>query len=147
MTTIAYKDGIIAADTLLTCGGERAGHISKIEQVTLNGEKYIYAAAGNCPEAEMFREWLLAGSPKEYPFAFDSNTGVQALFINRRTKEVKYFLNSFVELKTIIPFYALGSGSSYAIGAMEHGASAHEAVKCAAVWDIHTGTKVESKKV
>ena len=72
MTTIAYRDGILAADSMFTvsteAGGARKFHVcSKLfrKEVTVGRRKHpvIIATAGETSPANVFVDWYGSGKP------------------------------------------------------------------------------------
>ena len=143
MTIIAYRDGIMAADSLIR--NERVlGESKKIDEVVIHGEKCLVATAGNVDKCELFRNWVINGmvdTPKLDEINEKDN--FEAFIIGERGE------NQFVSYETTCipcsieaPFYAIGSGSSIAIGAMERGATAKEAVEAAIKWSPDCGGRI-----
>jgi hypothetical protein len=136
MTTIAYKDGVLAADTLATSNCLRDNYGTKIWRVG----KLLVAASGNKACCLRFRTWVADGMEGESPFeGADLGNG---LVIAPDGNIVCWGENG--PWPVTVPFYTLGSGYQLALGALAAGASAIEAVKIAAEYDTHTGGEVES---
>lgn len=143
MTTIAYRDGIMAADSLLVKSALRAGSVQKIWQA-FDG---IAGVSGSIVDAIAFRAWSTSNSPEM------ACTGS----LPRRDSEQSYPHGYYVSNAGIIfgwdgasalvpveevPFVATGSGRELALGAMAAGASAEEAVRIAAQFDVYTGGRI-----
>lgn len=119
MTTIAVKDGIMAADSMVSSSyGRKATKIRKIRGS-------YYGVAGNWDDALQFFEWREKGGD---PPSMDD---ISALEIRKKT--LYYWSGSVAE--KIKPPYAIGSGADIAMGAMSFGATAEEAVKLACKLD------------
>ena len=120
MTTIAYKDGVLAADTRVTAGTTIFPNESKIvEGVGIAGSWEAVCALRN-GQAMPKKGWealTVAGT------MFDSG-GEQTLPEG--------------------DFWAIGSGAHFALGAMAMGATPEEAVKIAARYDTGTNDTVET---
>lgn len=56
--------------------------------------------------------------------------------------DVICFHQNGIERRAGLPFWADGSGADYALGAMQHGASAEEAIRAAMAWDTRTGGNI-----
>lgn len=123
MTCIAFKDGVLAADTLTTADGVRSGFAQKI----FRAGRLRIGAAGSAPLIEKFRDWLAAGMVGDAPLHSDD----AAFFvIAPSAPAVMWTQNGPWRIRE--PFWALGSGEHFAKGAMMAGASAEEAVLIAA---------------
>lgn len=134
MTTIAYRDGVLAADTLSTCNGMIETEVVKI----WDHKGYLGGAAGSHALCNRFRSWFVGGMDGESPFhGGDDGNGLVAVPDGKIIVWGKH--GSWTVNRA---FYALGSGEQIAMGAMAAGASAQEAVKIAATMDTITGSKI-----
>lgn len=144
MTTIAYKDGIIAADTQLTIGDVKMVSADKIN--VLNNHT-IFAAAGETPAiilAERFfrqDDWeSKLDSRPDIPKEDKEDNPLDAILI--------YKGKAYLVDRTCLPeplnhpFYAVGSGWKFAMAAMHSGLSAPDAVKFASELDVYTNDKI-----
>lgn len=135
MTTIAYRDGVLAADTLSTCEqGIMSFHTTKI------GAKagVVWSTSGLSAWGKRFRDWMTTGMKGDYPTP-DDTSGACVWMPNG---DMLSFGHNGIDFRPRLPFWADGSGQDYAIGAMQMGASAEEAVRAAMVWDHKTGGDV-----
>ena len=142
MTTIAYRDGVLAADSLLRCGQTRFGIVRKIIQA--NG--LAAALTGDMQDTVLLRRWLQAGCPEcgndgVSPWAILGQDGGSGIVVGSGGAMIfDYRLRRYpVEA----PFYADGSGADIAIGAMAAGATAEEAVRIACRYDTGSSEPVE----
>ncbi|MGY2258129.1 proteasome subunit beta [Pseudomonas sp. SDO55104_S430] len=139
MTTIAYKDGVIAYD----------GRITRGNQIT-------YDDFDKCLEREGVK-FVCSGSTADFESIISAWFGQQvescsavALIIadgvvwHSAVDETTGFWKS-----ALIPDrpYALGSGSEYALTAMDMGATAYQAVEMAMKRDNCTGGKIRTLTV
>lgn len=145
MTTIAYKNGTVAFDSLVTdASGMRVGYFCKAKRI---GD-YLAAGCGD-PEfvQEMF-DWIMAGFVEDCkPKSKSSDSEVIVIHKDSPNAVTSYS-------KTLIPMQykplmkgcgmSIGSGSDIAIGAMAYGASATEAVRIARKFDTSTGGRIHS---
>ena len=138
MTCVAYRSGVIAADSM-----------SVVEEVKMDNEVkvarrkgHLFGLAGNVmPPMEAAISWyfnkkrgkfspykfsLLVITPDEKVFDIDQNNGVSAI---------------------VAPFYAIGSGAIGAMCAMETGATAEQAVAACIKWCEGIGGKVIVRKL
>lgn len=131
MTTIVAHGRSMAADCQLTsANGTHYG--TKLFKV--NGS--IIGICGNFEQALKFIEWRR--NPDTIP-TFKNDYSVEALELSP-SQGLFYWGTEFVAVPIEEPFYAIGSGSNFAIGAMAKGADAREALKVAAQWDAYTGS-------
>lgn len=147
MTIIAYRDGIIAADSRVTvdseAGGTRMFRCEKLFRKTVkDGRKkvpVIIATAGESAPGLVFVDWY--GSDKPPPAALiDGNADFTCLILR---PDGLYEVDRWCRPeKIIMKFYAIGSGSKVALGAMELGASAKQAAEAACKWDPYCAAPV-----
>ena len=141
MTTVVYKDGIIACDSLATASWTIADPDCD-KRVTRDGVTFVF-----CGRPDQYDEFMDAyfSETKEIhknnecaAIVFD---GEKVWFAGIADERVfKYHIKKG---KT----YAIGSGQDHAWTAMDMGASAKEAVRIAAKRDAATGGKVRTVKV
>lgn len=144
MTTIAVKNGVMAFDSKITEDGGHVGYMNKGRKTS----KFLVATCGSVEDGEAFMDWLAAGgvAADKKLFGLDRNLDdFLAIAINKTGKVFRYEgrLYPFV---MEAPFFALGSGAPYAMGAMAFGASAAQAVKIASKFDLATGGTVRELK-
>lgn len=135
MTTIAYRDGVMAADTLVTSNGKRDGQKIKIAR---NAAGDLAGAAGNSAVCQQFLEWFSSGEKHEPP-EFDEELG-NGLIV-RADGTIELYMKHGVS-KSTADFYSLGSGYQIALGAMSMGATAEIAVRKAMEFDTESGGNV-----
>ena len=141
MTTIAVKDGFLAVDTLVTAGNENVGYASKW-RYSSNGDVMAWCGEFNIMKSAC--EWYDRGAHfHEAPQDILNADGMLVVLTS--------------EFDTIVfhqgrgdrcnaDCFAFGSGSAFARGAMEAGASAYDAVVITTDLDIYTGGDVECVK-
>lgn len=138
MTTIAYKDGIIASDSCATDeGSETAGAVKiqceKLFRKVVDGRDVIIATAGETAPGMVFVKWYGSGKKQSKRLAEADFT---VLVID---DGVLYESGPWCVLERVIsPFYAIGSGRKCALAAMACGKTALEAVEIAAMFDPYT---------
>lgn len=150
MTTIAFRDGIIAADSRMTysteAGGSRKHLCTKLyrNQITEGKRTFdvIIATAGQSSPALVFVDWYGSGKPiPDVLLNIDSDFTCLIL-----RPDGLYEADAFCRPDKIIEdFYAVGSGAKEAMTAMRCGKSAVEAVRLAAQSDPYTGGKIVSE--
>lgn len=132
VTTIAYRDGVLAADTLMTANGMRAGDQVKI----MRRGRLIIGFAGASRNFEAFRNWLASGATG----AFSSEDG--NVFIIPPDGCPVVWGDGDTPWRETAPFWALGTGEAVAMGAMQAGSSAEDAVRAAIALDVNSGGEI-----
>jgi ATP-dependent protease HslVU (ClpYQ) peptidase subunit len=140
LTTIAYRDGTISADTRITYNSYHNGNRHKL---ALMG-RYIVGLAGETWLRRPLEQWVEQGCPEaEVPEALlDNDDKFEAMLIDPDGKCFN------VESGFLVPveadYAAIGSGGMFALGAMAHGADSADAVAAAARHDKNTGGNIQS---
>lgn len=133
MTTIAFKDGLLAADTLSCWGGYFAGHVTKIHR---QGRLRL-GGAGSVTVYQQFRDWVRKGMSGECPLKKDI---ANVFLVLPDGTCVCWSDDGPFTMST--PTWAFGTGEKIAVGAMEMGASAEQAVRIAMRHDMYSGGDV-----
>ena len=132
MTTIAIKDGMVAADTM-QCGSFidpiKAEKIFRIDNANdllgREGSHIIIGGSGSMSEIQGFKYWVInSGLIEEYVWLEEAN-----FFILDEKGVWSY--ESTPHPVLCGSTFAFGSGDGFAMGAMKHGASPEEAVRVA----------------
>ncbi len=99
-----------------------------------------WGGAGSCGMLAQFRLWTL-GKAKRPEFKKDDDeketSEIEVLQLNPQ-KGIYLWINSDPPEFVNEPFYAIGTGAGFAVGAMSKGASPEEALEIAAKWDKGT---------
>ena len=133
MTTIVVTETEIAYDSQVTTSNQR--HRCAFEKVQARKGR-IYAFAGDASLFEACMGWYERGAkPKKAP------KGDWHLAVVTARGMWWYTYESRHGVKVAAPL-TLGSGADFAAGALEHGATAREAVAVAAKRDIYTGYEI-----
>lgn len=140
MTTIAYKDGVIAYDSRLTADITIIDddHNKHIES---EGKHYFYSGATGQREAFIACDQGKDTKLKEGANALVIENG--EVYCAGFNKDDGFFRNYVGKNKP----YAIGSGTDHALTAMDLGCTAKEAVKMAVKRDTCTGGKIRTYKV
>ena len=139
MTTIAWKDGKIAADRLCMRGGNLRSEVSKLHA----SAAWIYGGAGNLDEVLEIARWIASGMKREDRPTLDDG-GAFGLVVRRHDgKCFRVEGKRPVLCEVAETFTACGSGRDFAIAAMALGKNARDAVKLAARFDVYTGDAVD----
>ena len=148
MTTIAYKDGIMAGDGQCTWSGTKICKTDKkVFEINLGKRTTLIGMAGDVSHCYEFLDWFKKGAVLEQKPKFEEDfEDFIALVVKDPGTEkeaiVTYMQNSSYPCNVDIPYFAIGSGTEYALGAMYAGASAIEAVECAIMLDVNTGGEI-----
>jgi len=139
MTTLAYKDGIVAYDGLSTAGDMIVSH-NHDKKVVINSIVFVYAGTV-CEKDSLISAYLMGEKEVDAKVEmFVINSGEISVV---STDEGKIWEDKL----ELTECYALGSGREYAMAAMDAGLSAKEAVKIASKRDLFTGGKIRTVRV
>lgn len=141
MTTIVYKDGVLAGDSLMSVNGELSHYSKKV----FNIDGYLLGVAGWTCTIDFFRDWVkencdpdvLNGLDHDYTILVVPPKGAKIYLYTSHTKVLRDTLSKKKP-------YCIGSGSSIAVGALQMGATAEEAVKAAINIDLYSGGRVHT---
>lgn len=139
MTTIAYRDGILAADTALSRGGT---HMVAVTKIVRRADGDMAAVAGIASLIGPFFEWFLGGEDGDPPTVPDEDNSCPTGMIFRAAGHVEVYEAGGWYRMNPNPYMAIGSGRDVALGAMHAGARPQEAVEAAIVHDHGTGGDV-----
>jgi len=135
MTTIVANRRCMAADQRVT-DGSRIFRTRKLRRI---GEAVI-GAAGTGPAIAKFLTWLEAGQ-QDTPPKFAKDDELEAIVLTPAGLFV--YDTACVCEEVLDEFYAVGSGSTAALGAMHMGADPVRAVEIAALVDNSTGGPID----
>ena len=133
MTAIAYRDGIMAADSLSTAGGVVQGVSPKIIK---NRSGDIAGVAGEGSLCANFLQAFIDGEEevflKSMPPASDRE-GISTIIVRADGQVFHGYAGGMYPMDAL--FHADGCAHAMVIGAMAAGASAEEAVRIACEYD------------
>lgn len=145
MTTIGYRDGIVAADSRETQETESGGatiHIcEKLFRKRVGKRQVVIATAGGSHAGMVFVDWY--GSGKAVPDVLrelDLAEDFDALILDRGKVLTCNHLCRPIEV--LDKFTAIGSGRKAALAAMHCGRSAREAVRIACMIDPYSAPPI-----
>ena len=139
MTVIAYRAGILAADSLTCAHGTRVGTAKKIWR---GGDGTLLALCGSRCEAADFLEWFLAGERGRPPGGEDWGGTLI------RPDGAVFNINASGRMTSVeAEFHTNGAGGFIALGAMDRGATAIEAVESAIRWSTDCGGPVQFERL
>lgn len=141
MTAIAYRDGIMAADSLANADGAVHGYTIKIVRAPSGA---LAGVAGEAGATARFRRLFAAGE-----FAIDEEIDADedfgALIVEPEGTVYRRGLKHFFSI--VAPFHVLGSAEEILIGAMSMGATADEAVRIAIKYHGQCGGDVQVERL
>jgi ATP-dependent protease HslVU (ClpYQ) peptidase subunit len=142
MTTIAFRDGILAADRLITEKDTRVpGNAVKIIQ---NKYGWSVGLAGSVADYHRLGDWVdsYLGAPKKSKPPNPPGGEYGAIAVSPEGKVFYIERGVMFPANEDAPFVVAGAGGDIALGAMYAGASAIEAVEIASKVDTSTGNGV-----
>lgn len=131
MTTIAYRDGIMAADSGCFNEGLYEGEVDKISILHDVG---VLGCCGEYGAILKVVEWLTGGGKPDEKPSLSRDSEFAGLLV-KRNGEVVHYQRGLRPLRMTADFHAIGSGRQIAVGAMAAGASAERAVRIACHYD------------
>ena len=159
MTTIAFRDKVLAADSCETTssdeGGASVGACEKLFRVRTGGKRreVVIATAGGSDLGMVFVDWFKrtggagAGDPPVILRDAHLDEVFEVLVWDRGRL---YTANHLCRLREVVMpygFTAIGCGRKTALGALMMGASAHRAVQIACAFDPYTRPPVRTMRV
>lgn len=134
MTTIVYRDGILAADRACSQGSRFEGSVRKVWR---RRDGHLIGGCGRYSIICRYVEWFLGGERGRAPSLGEQDNDADMLIV--RPSGLVLFHDSCGAMTVKAPFYAMGSGVDFAYGAMEMGATARQAVRIASRRDNNSG--------
>jgi len=149
MTSIAYRDGVFAADSRETWESEAGGTVirtcQKLFRKRIGKRDVVIATAGGTYAGMIFVDWY--GSSKPVPEILadlDTEEDFAVLVHDRGKLFHANHLCRLVEVQD--PFTAVGSGYKAALAAMHCGRSAREAVRIACLLDPYSSLPIATMR-
>ena len=97
----------------------------------------IYGVLGTLNAASALRQWCDTGlEPSQFPASLVAGTGAQLVIVSREKGLLRYNNSPIPHLHGLSKL-AIGEGAPFAYGAMDHGATAEQAVATAIKYSIH----------
>lgn len=147
MTTVVYRDGILAADSALTDEHPEGGHIQyqckKLYSYSDAHQGYPrthYVGFSGGQGWRKFLDWVRAGANLDVKPEFEKGDDFTAIVISVCAGvRQRYVIGRHMEPEPLVEdFHAVGSGAKCAFGALDMGADAVKAVEIAAGRDPYT---------
>jgi hypothetical protein len=138
MTTIVYRNGVLAGDMLATDGDIKLP--GSFKKVFKNKKGWIWGCCGTGGPICDFDRWMMEYCPETLPNRNIPKSGDYEAIVVDPKGNVYDVSKGWVELQpSDMRFFAIGSGAAAAYGALWHGATAVEAVLCATRVDRNSG--------
>jgi hypothetical protein len=129
MTTIVANLECMAADRLVSYGPSYNGDMKIWE-----AKGSVWGAAGAADMCIAFKAWTLGKGPRPKPESDEDKIDVLQL----SPKGLFLWVSCAGPDAVKEPFYGIGSGGGYAVGALSMGATLDQAMEVAAKWDANT---------
>lgn len=146
MTTIAYRDGILAADSCSWSGGARRRTRKVFKVRSQDGRSFLVGFSGSGTYSLAILAWMRGQTARPEPLQFIKPDELQnqcALVIDDRRRI--WQLGSDLQYSLMREkFYAYGGGQDFVWGALEAGASAVQAVRIAMKRSDYAGLGVDA---
>jgi hypothetical protein len=137
MTTIVYRDGVLAADRRMLRHGWLSGGTA--QKVFRRDDGTLLGICGDFAAGMALVEWMLSGQKGDQPKPDDTT-----LLVVEPSGRVMIYEGGGAHPVGEPPFWAIGSGFPAALGALHMGATAVQAVEIASKIEPNTGDGVVS---
>lgn len=131
MTTIAYCDSMMAADSACFDSNLYQGEVDKLWVLPSVG---LIGCCGEIGAMIRVVDWLENGGEGSNTPNLPDDCEFEAIFVDPEG-EVFHYDRHLVPIRVASQFHAIGSGRKLALGAMMAGASAESAVRIACQYD------------
>lgn len=143
MSIVCFKDGTMAADTRAIHDDAGIVRTTKLMRKRIGRREHLLGLAGDVSYAMLFCEWY--GSGKPMPDQLKSIPEEKKFSVLIYAGKKLYEADGICRpLEVESRFYAIGSGSQAALGAMRAGASALQAAKIACEIDSACGLPIQT---
>lgn len=152
MTTLTFKNGVFATDTL--CDSE--SYVTEIRKLFWHKDNTLIGISGRANAAAAFVHWFCFDKLKAHPPDFstwvtdDSEGLFNVMIVEKIVKrnlpfryQITYWNEHCRPVECLSEFSAEGSGAQSALAAMFCGKSAVEAIQVASRFDAQTGGSIE----
>jgi hypothetical protein len=144
MTTICYRDGIMAGDSR-AYGFDKVPVGSKMKPTRLPDGSLLGVSSSVVGCSQIVKEWVLAGmDSKAAPHRKKEDIDFQAMLVRPDGTCILIDGNWLPSDPISEAYYAIGSGREFALAALFLGKTAAEAVEVACHLDVWTGGRVET---
>ena len=133
MTTAVYRDGVLAADSVVFDRDCYCGDVVKVRKSGL----YLMTAAGSLACVLKFFEWVERGRPETKDDRPRLSSDFEGLCVNS-CGDIMWYGEDLIGQPIKSPYIAIGSGFKIAMGALAMGATAQQAVEVCCDLDAYT---------
>ena len=141
MTTIAWDGTTLAADRAAWSNGMKY-RVRKVHKVQApDGRTFLVALAGDGHFAPSLLKWMRGG---QHPGKSPDEHATIAIVIDEKRRVWRMSSDSLCYCQVLEKVHASGAGQDFAIGALEAGATAVQAIKIAAKRSDMAGLGVDS---
>lgn len=147
MTTLVFRDGIMAADSMGNATGVGRCRLQKLFRKRIKGKEHVVGVCGFYEAALLWLDWYGTRDKDTFDrlhklsgdddFAVLIWTGKKLLYTDRLMR-----INECHE-----EYWAEGTGAPHAITAMDCGKSAAQAVQMAIKRDIYSGGRIQTMQL
>jgi len=134
MTTVAYRDGVLAADSAV-CGDKRFQVQKIVHGTNRKGQNVFFGACGFLGIGEILEDYLINGNDYQ---PTSSDDWAALVIVDGVLHHMQGKAGRFLTPIPRVTYAATGSGQHYALGAMAFGASAIRSVQIASIHDDGT---------
>lgn len=128
MTTIAYRDGVMASDSGSWNGDACHGWARKLARAT---DGTLYGVSGSAAKAHEFLRWVDGGQCGERPTPGKVGDRGDFIVLICKPDDDVILLTHEGEEHYQAPYFAVGAAAAVAFGAMHAGATAWDAIAAA----------------
>ena len=125
MTLIAYKNGVLCADTLALSGGKRFGYATL--KIARRADGALFAGSGAAAVVQHWMRWFLSSEEGSPPWR-ETGDDCDCILIARSLGSFEYFATYPIAEKFQESCFALGD-QNYLRGLMDGGLGAVDAIK------------------
>lgn len=145
MTTIAVRDGVMAADTL----GSMVGMRTRANKLFRCDNGHVVGIDGYWVDGKLFVDWYNAGADRDKPpeWRTQGEEKVEFSALVLTPNGVYWWSHELVPDQMFNGLWAIGSGAASAIAAMYCGLGAEAALSIAIQVDKNTGGDVETMEL
>lgn len=137
MTTIAYRNGVLAGDRQTNNGGIVTGTTRKVWKE----QGLLFGVAGSISALQNVMKWS-KGKRKSLPF-MSTLLSYSCIVVSKRGSIFVFSSEDKEGCILTTDIFALGSGGDLALGAMMHGASPKRSIELAGTRCVYTGGGID----
>lgn len=142
MTTVVYRNGVMASDSAVTVGDARMGSLRKVFRLK---DGSLVGFAGDYARGVHFLKWLDTDRSEDAPSLEDSTCMVVSpervitVYQGEESLPILYGPDQ--------DYIAIGSGYTFALGACHQGASAEEAAQASCFHDVYSALPLQVERL